>query len=127
MSAGVEQRFPFLDNDLAAFAATLPVEIRFSMFSLKQILKNALATWTQMDGISKPKYKKMGFEIPVQTWMRKGAFAEKIDQTLLKNPFLNRDFCGALLKEERSGKNNHDRKIQNIYALGRFLTEVRGQ
>ena len=127
MSAGVEQRFPFLDNDLAAFAATLPVEIRFSMFSLKQILKNALATWTQIDGISMPKYKKMGFEIPVQTWMRKGAFAEKIDQTLLKNPFLNRDFCGALLKEERSGKNNHDRKIQNIYALGRFLTEVRGQ
>lgn len=127
MTAGVEQRFPFLDNDLAAFAASLPVDIRFSMFSLKPILRNALGKWTRKDGIPMPKYKKMGFEIPVQTWMRTGAFAQQIDQTLLKNAFINHDYCKNLLKEERSGKDNHDRKIQNIYALGRFMNEVRGQ
>ena len=121
MAAGVEQRFPFLDNDLVDFATSLPVEVRFSLFSLKGILKRALGQLAAEDGIGAPYYKKMGFEIPVQDWMRRGGFASRMDSVLMNSRFLNAAFCEQMLKQEREGKENRDRLLQNVYSLGRFL------
>ena len=121
MAAGVEQRFPFLDNDLVDFATSLPVEVRFSLFSLKGILKRALGQLAAEDGIGAPYYNKMGFEIPVQDWMRRGGFASRMDSVLMNSRFLNAAFCEQMLKQEREGKENRDRLLQNVYSLGRYL------
>ena len=53
--------------------------------------------------------------------MRRGGFAPRMDSVLMNSRFLNDAFCEQMLKQEREGKENRDRLLQNVYSLGRFL------
>jgi asparagine synthase (glutamine-hydrolysing) len=123
MAGGVEQRVPFIDNDLIDFTLSLPVEIRFNLFELKRILKGALNKHV-MSAYQVPaeKYKKRGFEIPIDLWMKKGKFNHQIHQKLLTSPFLHLPFVERIVSEHMQGKGNHDRLIQNLFSLHLFLS-----
>jgi len=55
-----------------------------------------------------------GLDVPKRLW-------RPMDSVLMNRRFLNAAFCGKMLKQEREGKENRDRLLQNVYSLGRFL------
>jgi asparagine synthase (glutamine-hydrolysing) len=67
MTAGIEVRVPFLDPDLAAFAATLPDAVRQNARDAKLIFKRAMEPLLPHDVVYRPK---TGFGAPVRRWIR---------------------------------------------------------
>ncbi|PIQ91058.1 MAG: asparagine synthase (glutamine-hydrolyzing) [Candidatus Omnitrophica bacterium CG11_big_fil_rev_8_21_14_0_20_41_12] len=66
MKNSLEVRSPYLDVDLASFAASIPADLKLRGFNTKYILKQALRT-TLPDFILKKK--KSGFNAPVGSWI----------------------------------------------------------
>lgn len=122
MAAGVEQRVPFIDNDLIDFTLSLPVDVRFNLFKLKTVLKKALNDHVMADyQVPKTRYKKRGFEIPIDHWMKKGKFKEFLIKELATSKFFNTVFIQGKLADHFDGRSNNDRVLQNLYSLHLFL------
>lgn len=66
MAASVEIRVPFLDTDLMAFAASLPVRQKLRGRNAKWVFKKAMEPHLPMDLIYRPK---TGFGVPLREWM----------------------------------------------------------
>lgn len=69
MAASVEVRVPFLDLDLAAYAASLPVNTKQRKKEGKWILKKAMETYLPHKVIYRPK---SGFGVPLRRWLSGG-------------------------------------------------------
>lgn len=67
MAASVEVRVPFLDNDLADFAAKIPARYKQRGRIGKWVLKKAMEDTLPADVIYRPK---SGFGVPLRSWMR---------------------------------------------------------
>jgi asparagine synthase (glutamine-hydrolysing) len=67
MAAGVEVRVPFLDVDLADFAAQVPENLKLHRLEGKWILKKAMETYLPHEIVYRPK---TGFGAPVRRWMQ---------------------------------------------------------
>ena len=67
MSTGLEARVPFLDNDVARFAWSLPVEIKLHGGVAKWPLRQVLKRYVPDALFERPK---MGFGIPIGDWLR---------------------------------------------------------
>lgn len=65
--AGVDVRFPFLDDDLIAFCATIPPELHLKNGRLRAFFKDAFKDFLPAEVISK---KKHGFGMPFYEWTR---------------------------------------------------------
>ena len=64
--AGVAVRYPFLDDDLVAFAAAIPVARLLEGGRLRAFYKRALADFLPRKILTKPKH---GFALPFQGWL----------------------------------------------------------
>ena len=67
MANSLELRVPLLDHRVLEFAASLPAHYKLRGFSLKYILKRALAKRVPAAIL---KRKKAGFPVPYESWMR---------------------------------------------------------
>jgi len=67
MAVGLECRVPFLDLDLAAFAAKIPPGLKLKGNRSKHILKEALRPRLPAGVIDRPK---TGFGVPLRKWIR---------------------------------------------------------
>lgn len=67
MSTGLESRVPFLDNELTAFAWSLPMEFKIRNGVGKWPLRQVLKRYVPESLFERPK---MGFGIPVGGWLR---------------------------------------------------------
>lgn len=67
MSTGLEARVPFLDNDVARFAWTLPVETKLHRGVAKWPLRQVLKRYVPEELFERPK---TGFGIPIGDWLR---------------------------------------------------------
>ena len=67
MSVGLEARVPFLDNDVARFAWSLPVSTKLHNGISKWPLRQVLKRYVPENLFERPK---MGFGIPVGDWLR---------------------------------------------------------
>ncbi len=67
MAAGVEVRVPFLDPDLIALAARLPISMKQRGREGKWVLKKAMEPYLPHDIIYRPK---TGFGAPLRMWLR---------------------------------------------------------
>jgi asparagine synthase (glutamine-hydrolysing) len=67
MANGVEVRVPFLDNDLASFALSLPSRLKIGSGVQKKLLKLALRGIVPDEVLSRPK---KGFGVPYSRWLR---------------------------------------------------------
>lgn len=65
--AGVEVRFPFLDDDLVAFAATVPSHFLLPGTQLRRFFKDAMADFLPGEIITKQKH---GFGLPFAQWIK---------------------------------------------------------
>ena len=104
MASSVELRVPFLDHRLIEFAATIP-----SKYKLNVIENNLVLTSDKSSEINDiPKYilrksfetkipktilerKKIGFPVPLHTWMKKKNIKDRIYSTLLSSKSRNRN------------------------------------
>lgn len=105
MAAGVEVRVPFLDPDLVAFAARLPVSYKQNGATGKWVLKQAMTPFLPPDVIHRPK---AGFGVPLRDWMR-GPLAPKIDEMLSQESLKRRGIFSArsvrrLIDQDRAGQ-----------------------
>lgn len=128
MANGLEERFPFLDNDLVAFAQKIPVrhklgnleqmkrideniqrKKRYREFSDgKNVLRKAMMDFIPEKIINR---KKQGFSAPEESWYR-GENANYIKEFLLNkktvsSEFINPKYVSQIIDEHINQKMNH--------------------
>jgi asparagine synthase (glutamine-hydrolysing) len=130
MANGLEERFPFLDNDLVDFAQKIPVRHKLGNLSEmkkfdentfgskkqiykeyndgKNVLRKAMLDFLPEKIINR---KKQGFSAPDESWYR-GENAEYVKDLLLKNKtisseFINKDYVTKIVNEHIDHKINH--------------------
>jgi len=90
-AAGVEVRYPLLDDRIVAFAAALPPSYKVKGLKLRWFFKEALKDFLPREIITKPKH---GFGLPFGIWMQThGALRELAYDSL--NAFGNRGYVNT--------------------------------
>ncbi len=116
MFASLEMRSPFLDKDLAFFAATLSEDHLFKMHGPKSILKKMAEKYFPKEFVHRHK---MGFGVPVAWWLR-GGFNAKFKEVVLGGRQslipLNYEFIETLLNKHSSGE-DHAERLWTIYVF----------
>ena len=69
MAASLESRMPLLDYKLIEYAASIPSNVKVRPFKAKYLLKRAYSDFLPEIILTR---KKMGFNVPVDTWFREG-------------------------------------------------------
>ena len=115
MLNSLEVRAPFLDYRIIEFAyGKLPTYLKTNPSNRKIVLKQ-LCERVLPKGFNS--VRKQGFEVPLQSWLRKGPWNELFNDVLLSSDsFFNRKFTRALLEEQKKGFHNSER----LYALVLF-------
>lgn len=81
-AAGIEVRFPFLDEDLVAFSGTLSTAQKVSRGRLRVLFKDALRGFLPDETISKSKH---GFGLPFGVWLNSHPGLQSFAASALKN------------------------------------------
>ncbi|MGH9801141.1 MAG: asparagine synthase (glutamine-hydrolyzing), partial [Blastocatellia bacterium] len=110
MAASIESRVPFLDHKLVEFAARLPERMKLRGLTTKYILRQAMADKIPGEILTR---KKMGFPVPVGTWLR-GQFRYLLDDYVLGARAIERgifqpDFVRNLVARHQAGENHAER------------------
>lgn len=105
MSVSLESRIPFLDPDVVATAARVPVEMKFGVDGGKQILRDTLFSIAPRALFDRPK---AGFAIPVGQWI-KGPLKDWAEDLLspdelAKDGLLDADVIRARWQRHLDGK-----------------------
>jgi asparagine synthase (glutamine-hydrolysing) len=119
MAHSLEGRSPFLDHELAAWAARLPENMKVRGRQGKYLLRKAFAEDLPARLHSRGK---QGFGIPLGPWFR-GPLAEWAEEIILASEgSLNEWFefqpRQQLLDEHRQGRANHAKRIYALLMLG---------
>ena len=96
MANSLEVRAPLLDKDIVEFAATLPSHLKFNKGEKKHILKQAFKPLLP-DGILYRK--KMGFSVPLASWLRVEIKALAEDYLFTKSQGIQQFFDMQVVQE----------------------------
>ncbi|MEL6520550.1 MAG: asparagine synthase (glutamine-hydrolyzing) [Pseudomonadota bacterium] len=122
MAWSLEARCPFLDHNLAEWAAKLPQQTRVfernGRLEMKALLKRALEPRIDEDILYR---QKMGFRVPVARWLR-GPLKEMTFDLLTSGTFRERglfrpQFVDWLLDSHASGQEDHNTRIWSLLCL----------
>jgi asparagine synthase (glutamine-hydrolysing) len=117
MYASLEMRCPFLDKDLAEFAATLTPKQVFYKRGPKSILKEIASKYFDSNFTER---NKVGFGIPIGEWFR-GKLFESLKEVVLNKSQnlapLNYPYIEKLINEHASGDVNHSHKLWSLYVF----------
>lgn len=120
MFSSLEVRSPFLDKDLAAFAAQIPGDQLIHKRISKSILKDLARKYLPHELIDRPK---QGFAIPVGEWFKK-ELKEEIREVILggkqKMIDLNYEFIEELIGQHQLGEKEHPHKIWALYVFHKW-------
>ena len=133
MAHGLEERFPFMDNDLVDFAMKIPVKHKLGNLSKeiekidenqtlqkkktslyrefddgKNVLRKAMSEFVPAEIINR---KKQGFSAPDESWYR-GENADYIKELLLADDtvsrkYINKEYIDKIVKEHIDENINH--------------------
>ena len=124
MSCALEVRSPFLDREVAEFAAALPWEMKLNGRERKSILKYAFRDLLIPEIYHAPK---KGFGVPVADLLR-GKWrcaAEELlfEGALQQGEFLQKETLRRLWSEHTSNKVDHSYILMNILIFGIFCRQ----
>jgi asparagine synthase (glutamine-hydrolysing) len=124
MAASIESRVPFLDHKLVEFTAKLPERLKLRGWTTKYILRESMKGLLPDSILTR---KKMGFPVPLGTWLR-GRFRSVIDEYILSDRALARgifepDFLRRIAKAHESGKENHTDRLWSLLNLEIWLRQ----
>mgnify|MGYP001214062014 CR=1 FL=1 len=126
MSVSLETRIPFLDHKIFEHAWSLPYHFKIKKikgnYDNKHILKKILSKYLPKELIKK---KKMGFAIPLSTWLKKDLrdwSEDLIDEKKIKNQgYLNHKLVKNMWSDFINGKKIYDNKIWAILMFQSWL------
>lgn len=140
MANGLEERFPFMDNDLVNFAQKIPIKYKLgNLEAMKRINENEFGKKRKlyqeyddgknvlrkaMQGFIPEKIinrNKQGFSAPDESWYR-GENASYIKELLLNNKtvssdFINRDYIKKIVDEHVNEHINHRLLIWSLMSF----------
>ena len=117
MQASLEARAPFLDHQLAEFAATIPFNLKLKGSRTKYILKEAARGLLPGEIIER---KKHGFGVPLGAWLRRDM--EPVRDVLLSRRARERGLLNAaaverLIAEHEAGRRDYSRQLWAMLTL----------
>lgn len=128
MASSVEERVPFLSNEMIEFADKIPNNLKFDFWETKPILRESLKKYLSTSGAEYlvSRYKKKGFWLPVNAWMQDSTIqnwvrSELSEEKIKRVGFFNFNEVNAILMAQFKGKANYERQIQSIMGMNRFL------
>jgi asparagine synthase (glutamine-hydrolysing) len=124
MANSLEARSPFLDKDLAEFAATLPSHFKLRGRESKYILKRALAEWVPAENMYRTK---QGFAVPIAVWLR-GDLRDFVSDHLLGTRFsarglFNPDVVRRLVTDHQEGRADYAHHLWTLLMLELWFRE----
>lgn len=105
MSASLEGREPFLDQDIIQWAAQLPSDIKYHNGIKKYILREIVYKYIPKELMDRPK---MGFGIPVQDWLGNEL-----------KPLVENYFSDSMLKNQELFNKTAVQQLKNDFFAGR--------
>lgn len=106
-AAGVTVRFPFLDHQLAEFAAAIPAEVKMRGRTLRSFFKKAYADLLPLETRTKTKH---GFGLPIPVWLRTDKRLHEMMRDLVLAPqsvqrgYFRRESLEKLVENHRTDK-----------------------
>ena len=124
MAHSIEARVPLLDNDVVAFASSLPATMKIHHGRRKHILKRVAATLVPAEILER---RKQGFGVPLGVWFR-GNLRELFADTLLSPSALQRGFfepafVRRLVDEHLSAARDHSLRLWQLVVFERWLQQ----
>jgi asparagine synthase (glutamine-hydrolysing) len=118
MLASLESRAPFLDHELAQFAAALPSRLKVRGLTTKAVLRRALAHRLPREVLTR---RKRGFNIPFSRWVLHGLGPELerrfSRERVEARGLLDHAAVARLLAEHRSRRADHRKPLFTLLAL----------
>ena len=118
MAAGVEARVVFLDHPLVRWINGVPTSEKIRGGSRKALLKAIAARWLPQHIIHRPK---VGFTLPLGSWLRSGPLARELDRIREPDAFVRSVLSGPaidrLLGEHTAGIQDHAEPLWSLLSL----------
>ncbi len=106
--AGVEVRFPLLDEDVVAFSGRVPAALKLKGMRLRYFFKWALADFLARETLTK---KKHGFGLPFGHWLKTDPALQEIAydslSALKRRGFLRPAFLDSVVETHREGHSSY--------------------
>lgn len=117
MAASLEARAPFLDHELAEFAATIPLNLKLKGRTTKHILKEAARGLLPDDIIDRRKH---GFGVPLGAWLRRDMSPVRdllLSETARQRGLFDHMVITRLIDEHTAGQRDHNRQLWTLLTL----------
>ncbi len=117
MMASLEARAPFLNHELAEFAASIPFNLKLKGATTKHILKESARGLLPDDIIHR---KKHGFGVPLGAWLRQDMGAARdflLSRRARERGLLEMAVVERLIREHASGARDHNRQLWALLTL----------
>ena len=124
MGASLEARAPFLDHELAEFAAAIPFNLKLKGARTKHILKETARGLLPDEIIER---KKHGFGVPLGAWLRRDMGPVRdilLSQRARGRGLLNSAAVERLIAEHETGRRDHNRRLWALLTLGGMAPSV---
>ena len=124
-AASLELRVPFLDNEVTALAARMPVDLKLAGFTGKRVLRDAAAGIVPDAVIRR---RKAGFGVPVRAWLQ-GELRPMIDDLLSEGSVRARGYfrpaeVRRMVDEHRSGRSDQTYPLWALLCLELWHREL---
>jgi asparagine synthase (glutamine-hydrolysing) len=121
MAHSIESRVPLLDNEVVAFASSLPAAFKINDGRRKHVLKQVAAAILPAEILAR---RKQGFGVPLGIWFR-GRLRELFADTLLSPASLQRGyfepaFVRRLVDEHAAGRRDHMWRLWQLVVFERW-------
>jgi asparagine synthase (glutamine-hydrolysing) len=118
MASGVEIRVPYLDPDLVAWAATVPLRAKLRRGQTKWVLRKAMEPYLPREIIYRPK---AGFGLPLRAWLQT-TLRPMADELLDRRAIIGRglfdpDSVEALRRDTASGRTDGSYALLGMIAI----------
>ncbi|HET9299022.1 MAG TPA: asparagine synthase (glutamine-hydrolyzing) [Candidatus Polarisedimenticolaceae bacterium] len=128
MLASLEARAPFLDHELAQFAAGLPSSAKLSGLTTKKVLRLAAAKRLPREVLTR---RKRGFNIPFARWMR-GALGPRVvarfsPERVAARGLFRPEAVTVLIDEHLSRRADHRKPLFTLLALDLWCDRTWGE
>jgi asparagine synthase (glutamine-hydrolysing) len=102
--AGIEVRYPLLQDEMMEFAARVPADMLLKRLELRSFYRHAMKGFLAKETLEKHKH---GFGLPFGLWMNEypplKAFAHDNLENIRKRGILNDDFIGRIIEAQETG------------------------
>lgn len=102
--AGIEVRYPLLQDEMMEFAARVPADMLLRRLELRSFYRHAMKDFLARETLEKHKH---GFGLPFGLWMNEypplKAFAHDNLENIRKRGILNDDFIGRIIEAQETG------------------------